>query len=217
MMQGRRTSQEGWCSQGRRNRVTGAPPREDRLVKFRCPPRDLTWFEQMWRSRYAIANQALMAARKLHPDRKIAKAARAALMKANRSGTRPGAADRPALGRREPRRRRREEPELRVSLVGVSCVGTTTVGRILADRWGWPFFDLDEEIERHIGISIERLQARFLTGYSSHVAPIPPVPPPEGEQRLRRFPGGSGQRLPRSPWPTASSLEERIDEIMDRV
>ena len=33
----------------------------------------------------------------------------------------------------------------------------------------------------------------------------------------RRFPGGSGQRLPRSPWPTASSLEERIDEIMDRV
>lgn len=55
---------------------------------------------------------------------------------------------------------------MRVSLVGVSCVGTTTVGRILADRRGWPFFDLDEEIERHFGTSIERLQARFLTGYS---------------------------------------------------
>ena len=54
---------------------------------------------------------------------------------------------------------------MRVSLVGVSCVGTTTIGRILADRRGWPFFDLDEEIERHFGISIERLQARFLTGY----------------------------------------------------
>ncbi len=55
---------------------------------------------------------------------------------------------------------------MRVSLVGVSCVGTTTIGRILADRRGWPFFDLDEEIERHFGMSIERLQARFLTGYS---------------------------------------------------
>lgn len=52
-------------------------------VKFRCPPRDLIWFEQMWHSRHAIANQALMAAGKLHPDKKIAKAARAALVKAN--------------------------------------------------------------------------------------------------------------------------------------
>ena len=55
---------------------------------------------------------------------------------------------------------------MRVSLVGVSCVGTTTAGRLLADRRGWPFFDLDEEIERHFGVSIERLQARFLTSYS---------------------------------------------------
>ena len=54
---------------------------------------------------------------------------------------------------------------MRVSLVGVSCVGTTTIGGILADRRGWPFFDLDDEIERHFGTSIERLQARFLTGY----------------------------------------------------
>jgi shikimate kinase len=55
---------------------------------------------------------------------------------------------------------------VRVNLVGVSCVGTTTIGRLLADRRGWPFFDLDEEIERHFETSIERLQARFLTGYS---------------------------------------------------
>jgi len=112
------------------------------------------------------ANQALLTAGKLHPDKKIAKAARAALVKANsvRNSARSG--DRPALGGHEPRRRRREEPELRVSLVGVSCVGTTTVGRLLAGRRGWPFFDLDEEIERHFGTSIERLQARLLTGYS---------------------------------------------------
>jgi shikimate kinase len=55
---------------------------------------------------------------------------------------------------------------LRVSLVGVSCVGTTTIGGILAGRRGCPFFDLNDEIERHFGTSIERLQARFLTDYS---------------------------------------------------
>ena len=55
---------------------------------------------------------------------------------------------------------------MRVGLVGVSCVGTTTAGRLLAGRRGWPFFDLDEVIERHFGVSIERLQARFLTSYS---------------------------------------------------
>jgi shikimate kinase len=55
---------------------------------------------------------------------------------------------------------------LRVSMVGVSCVGTTTIGQILADRRAWPFFDLDDEIERHFELPIERLQARFLTGYS---------------------------------------------------
>ena len=37
----------------------------------------------MWRSRHAIANQALLTAGKLHPDKTIAKAARAALVKAN--------------------------------------------------------------------------------------------------------------------------------------
>ncbi|MGD0065848.1 MAG: shikimate kinase [Streptosporangiaceae bacterium] len=70
-----------------------------------------------------------------------------------------------APGRPPDRRCGGEESELRVSLVGVSCVGTTTIGRILAERRGWPFFDLDDEIERHFGISIERLQARFLTSY----------------------------------------------------
>ena len=36
---------------------------------------------------------------------------------------------------------------MKVLLVGVSCVGKTTIGRMLADRLGCPFLDLDEEIE----------------------------------------------------------------------
>ncbi len=55
---------------------------------------------------------------------------------------------------------------MRVLLVGVSCVGKTTIGRLLAGRLGCSFFDLDEEIETHFNTSIKRLQARFLTDYS---------------------------------------------------
>jgi hypothetical protein len=48
-----------------------------------APGSEAVLSEQMWRSRHAIANQALLTAGKLHPDKKIAKAARAALVKAN--------------------------------------------------------------------------------------------------------------------------------------
>jgi shikimate kinase len=48
----------------------------------------------------------------------------------------------------------------------VSCVGKTTIGRTLAELLGVKFFDLDHEIETFFGMSIERLQAKFLTIHS---------------------------------------------------
>lgn len=54
-------------------------------------------------------------------------------------------------------------------LVGVSCVGKTTIGRLLAARLSVPFFDLDPEIHRHFAASIERARARWLTGYAYRV------------------------------------------------
>jgi shikimate kinase len=45
-------------------------------------------------------------------------------------------------------------------------VGKTTIGGLLADRLECSFLDLDREIEKHFGTSIERLQARFLTDHS---------------------------------------------------
>jgi len=47
-----------------------------------APGPETVLFEQMWRSRHAVAEQALRAAGKLHPDKKIAKAARTASVKA---------------------------------------------------------------------------------------------------------------------------------------
>ncbi len=55
---------------------------------------------------------------------------------------------------------------VRVFLTGVSCVGKTTIGRRLSESLGVGFFDLDEEIERFFGTSIERLQNRFITMHS---------------------------------------------------
>jgi len=55
---------------------------------------------------------------------------------------------------------------MRIFLAGVSCIGKTTIGSILADLLHYRFFDLDMEIERFFGTSIERLQNRYLTMYS---------------------------------------------------
>jgi shikimate kinase len=56
--------------------------------------------------------------------------------------------------------------QVRVGLVGVSCVGKTTIGTLLAQRRDVPFIDLDEQVEHAFQTSLERLQNRFLTGYS---------------------------------------------------
>ncbi len=55
---------------------------------------------------------------------------------------------------------------MRIFLTGVSCVGKSTIGERLATLLNITFFDLDTEVERYYGTSIERLQQRFLTMYS---------------------------------------------------
>jgi ATP-dependent protease HslVU (ClpYQ) ATPase subunit len=52
---------------------------------------------------------------------------------------------------------------MKVLLTGVSCVGKTTVGAKLASLLGYPFFDLDHEIETFFGKPLERLQAECLS------------------------------------------------------
>jgi shikimate kinase len=54
----------------------------------------------------------------------------------------------------------------RIFLTGVSCVGKTTVGKELAALLRVNFFDLDCEVEKFFGTSIEKLQNQFLTIHS---------------------------------------------------
>jgi shikimate kinase len=55
---------------------------------------------------------------------------------------------------------------MRIFLIGVACVGKTTIAGKLADLLKYQFFDLDHEIEKFFDTSIERLRNRFLTQYS---------------------------------------------------
>jgi shikimate kinase len=48
---------------------------------------------------------------------------------------------------------------LRIVLVGLPGAGKSTVGRLVAERLGWEFVDLDAEIERQSGRSVAALFA----------------------------------------------------------
>jgi shikimate kinase len=47
---------------------------------------------------------------------------------------------------------------MKIYIVGISCVGKTTIGSLLADNLNYPFYDLDEEVERYYQKPIEQIQ-----------------------------------------------------------
>jgi shikimate kinase len=49
----------------------------------------------------------------------------------------------------------------RVVLVGIMGAGKTTTGRLLAKRFGYKFRDLDEDIERRVGLSVKDIFQRY--------------------------------------------------------
>ena len=58
---------------------------------------------------------------------------------------------------------------MKIFLVGVSCVGKTTIGSRLAEIVGYKFFNLDTFVEEYYGMSLERLQGKLLTMYSFRI------------------------------------------------
>ena len=51
----------------------------------------------------------------------------------------------------------RLDPQAPIFLVGFMGVGKSTVGRALAERWGWDFEDTDDLVERAQGRSVEAI------------------------------------------------------------
>jgi shikimate kinase len=50
-------------------------------------------------------------------------------------------------------------PPPNIILIGARCTGKTTVGRLLAERLGWPFADADEHLEATAGRSVAEIFA----------------------------------------------------------
>jgi shikimate kinase len=63
---------------------------------------------------------------------------------------------------------------LHLFLCGVSCVGKSTIGRLIAQRIGIDFHSLDEHVERFYGKSIERIRAECIgsAGYNNRYADV---------------------------------------------
>lgn len=52
-------------------------------------------------------------------------------------------------------------PVPRILLVGMMGAGKTTVGRALAQRFGWPYLDSDEEVRRRTGRTVPQIFAEL--------------------------------------------------------
>jgi shikimate kinase len=55
---------------------------------------------------------------------------------------------------------------MRIALFGISCVGKTTVGAILASKLEYDFIDFDGEVSRRMGLSISRLKDTCFNEYA---------------------------------------------------
>jgi len=60
---------------------------------------------------------------------------------------------------------------MRIYIVGIACVGKSTIGEVLANKFGYKFIDFDFEVERQIGEHISAIKNRHLTedGYRNEV------------------------------------------------
>lgn len=50
---------------------------------------------------------------------------------------------------------------MKIIIVGVSCVGKSTVGKMLADKIGYKFFDFDFEVEKYFNSHISFLKKEY--------------------------------------------------------
>lgn len=58
-----------------------------------------------------------------------------------------------------------DEPKRSIVLIGMMGCGKSTIGRLIAERFGWEFVDTDARIESEAGCSIRDVFARFGEAY----------------------------------------------------
>ncbi len=54
---------------------------------------------------------------------------------------------------------------MRIYIVGVACVGKSTIGSVLAEKFGYKFIDFDWEVERQIGEHISAIKNKHYNEY----------------------------------------------------
>jgi len=114
---------------------------------------------------------------------------------------------------------------MRIFVTGISCVGKTTIGSILASILGCRFFDLDEEIERFFGTSVERLQNKFLTMHSyrneASKALVHILAQPDSQDCVIALPPsglmGGYLRVVKKAAGTTVVLTDRPENILERI
>jgi shikimate kinase len=113
----------------------------------------------------------------------------------------------------------------RIFLVGVSCVGKSTIGAELADLLGYRFYDLDSEVEAFFGLSIERLQQAFrsMDRFRAAAADVLKdiLSRPENAQYVIALPP-RGLMMPywkavRDAQPTIVVIRDEPENIMERI
>lgn len=112
---------------------------------------------------------------------------------------------------------------MKIFLVGVSCVGKTTIGKHLADRIGCQFIDFDEEIERYFLMPISKIKARFFSERSFRTEAckiLKQITELNGDRVVALPPSGlmdSYWRILKKSDSIIIVLKDRPEDILDRI
>jgi len=94
-----------------------------------------------------------------------------------------------------------------IVLVGLMASGKTTVGRLLAERLNFRFVDLDEEIERQAGASVEQVwQAIGESGFRELEARVTQALAPESDTVVATGGGWMANGEAHEAWPEARTV-----------